>query len=191
MKILTVPKLVINLPERVDRLVEFEKQLTKLFAEPTVGIVEGVRGNIVAAHKRAVKFAADRNWPEVLIMEDDVKFINSPKLVEYAEAAFNEAPNDFKILAGGVYGGKVKAVSKYWNEVTNFAGAHFLVYKSEVYNDILNFDFGTKQYDRALSLICKVGVLNKFIAIQNNGYSDHRKKIVNDDHYLNGFELLN
>jgi len=190
MELQSLRKLVINLPSRQDRLEQFRKELPKLFFDPSFEIISGVEGDIVAAHKTALEYARYCNFPAVLIMEDDLRLSNSPNLIKYTEEAFKSLKTDFKCVSGGVYGGSLTKVDAYWSEVMGFAGAHFLIYRQEVYDQIINHDFGTTHYDRRLSSICKCAVLNQFIATQQNGYSDHRKKTVNDDHYLNGFKML-
>jgi glycosyl transferase, family 25 len=71
----------INLKERTDRNEQVQNELQKYF--PTEKIIRfeairNVRGNVgcTQSHIQVVKMAMDHNWPNVLIVEDDLQWIN-------------------------------------------------------------------------------------------------------------------
>jgi hypothetical protein len=65
-----------------------------------------------------------------------------------------------------------------------------MVYREEVYDAILNYEFGVMHYDRALSNITKVYVINQLFASEHPGYSDHLKKEVDHSHHLARYAKL-
>src|SRR6266404_95325 len=100
---------IIHLPHRIDRWMLLQQELS---AQNIVdfdiweGIMddEGPHVGISRAHKQIVKYALERNWSEVLIGEDDLRFT--------AEGAFDffisKKPSDFDIYLGGIYCGNIK-----------------------------------------------------------------------------------
>lgn len=191
----SIPKLVISLPEREDRLTQVMKELPKLFFDPSFIMSEGIRdtpvqAGIVKAHKEAIRYARKKNWKYVLVMEDDLKLSDSPELIGYVTEAFRNIPDHFGCLLGSAYNGLIKTHSLFWNRIENFAGAHFVVYREEVYDTILNHGFGINNYDRELSNIITVFVACKMFSSEYSGYSDHSKRIVDHSHHLVKHDLL-
>lgn len=81
-----IPKIVINLPERKDRLEQVKKEL----AGWDYTVINGVKASkpmlgIAQAHINAVMIASQNEWDKVLIMEDDIQ------LRKGAEQYLNEA----------------------------------------------------------------------------------------------------
>jgi GR25 family glycosyltransferase involved in LPS biosynthesis len=199
-----LPICVINLPERTQRLERTIIELNKFYDyTKEFTIVEGVRHKqpmigIAQSHMNAVKLAKDNNWPAVLIIEDDVKFIGTnPKL--YADNIFNNVPNDAQILLGGIYTGvPIKTTNYAWNEIKEFSALHFYVVLSSAYYTFLSFKELTPQHiDRALAkdksnygLGIKSYVASEFFAIQYSGFSDNQGKDMSYDHLLKKYKLL-
>lgn len=196
MDIQTIPKIVINLPSRADRLATLEKELPKLFDDCYYHLIEGVISDtpmqgIAKAHMKAVKFAKDNDWLHVLIMEDDVKF-TSDKTKEYCQSAFNYAPNDFDILLGGISESDGLSMhSPWWNKTLQFCGLHFYILPAHMYDAILAYP-GGYHIDRWLNMNnqYKCFVSRKMFAIQSAGFSDNVKMIKNYTDIFSKFDLL-
>ena len=188
-------KVVINLPERTERLFEFDKEFAKLFSDE-YEVVMGVRKQpvhlgIAEAHLNCIRLAKENKWDKVLIMEDDL-LIQSDKAKEYMESALKKAPKDWDILLGGIYWAKyLTPENKYWSEVGEFCALHWYLVHEKAYDKLLTYD-GSNHYDRWVGLQpLKKYVVNKFFAIQKDGYSDNVNKITDyNSTYLRKFELL-
>jgi len=186
-----LPIAILNLPARTDRLSKVIAELPKLFDHLNFNLVQGIEGpnsqkNIVEAHKSCLRSLNGSG----IVIEDDLVFSNSESLRWYANEALKNLPDDWEILSFGSYGGVTKISNIYWSKIEHFAGAHFLIYRDTAIDKVLQSDFGNAHYDRVLSSLCKCYVVNKMIAFQSAGYSDHRKKEVDDSHYLIGKDLL-
>lgn len=189
-----IPKLVINLPERSDRLESFKGEVEHIGGDYRVvnGIVmKFPREGIMEAHKLCITMAKINNWPNVMIMEDDVLFQAKGKTIEYVTNALREAPADFDVLLGGIYEGKPQKFNDYWNKVGQFCGLHCYIVSERFYDKFLNLS-GPHHIDRLINMRGenKCYVSKKFFAIQRPGYSDQIKGEVNYEHKLQKFELL-
>lgn len=191
-----IPKLVINLPNRADRLELFYKEL-KWFPYP-VEVMPGVIDptplkGIAQAHMNCIKRAKDNNWPSVLIMEDDLVFQGKDKTVPYLTEALSSAPADWDVLLGGLYESRFTSkVNEYWSKTGEFCGIHFYFVNKSAYDTLITHD-GTTHFDRYINKGSKklnCYVTNKFIATQRSGYSDQRKKYVDDSDRIKRFQLL-
>jgi hypothetical protein len=191
----SIPKLVISLPERGDRLEKLSKELTKLFFNPSYELIQGIRIDpvevgIVQAHKNAIRHARENEWPAVIVLEDDLRLSDSPNLINYTTELFSNVPDSFGGLSGSCYCGNPNKYNEYWSLVKNFCGAQFVVYSSEYYDKIINHNFQNYNYDREVSKIIPFYVSNKLFATEYPGKSDHAKKEVNHDHLLKKYQLL-
>lgn len=174
-------KVVINLPERTERLAEFFTEFRKLF-NGGFYLEEGIRKEpvhlgIAEAHLNCIRNAKRNGWDKVLIMEDDL-MIPSEKAKEYFNEAMQNVPKDWDVLLGGVYwlGNEVK-VNKYWKKVAEFCSLHFYLVSSQAYDKLLTYD-GSNHIDRwigtqGLNVYCT----NKYFALQKDGYSDNVQKV--------------
>ncbi len=189
-----INKLVINLPERSDRILKFKDEFAKLFSDK-FEVVNGVRKQpvhqgIAEAHLNCIRKAQANGWDKVLIMEDDL--IITPKAKEYTDKIFKEIPEDWDILLGGIYWTKMAVPkTKYWNKVSEFCALHFYIVNDKAYDKLLTYD-GNQHYDRWIgSTGLKCYVPKKFFAIQEDGYSDNVNKVTNyNSTYLRNFEIL-
>jgi glycosyl transferase family 25 len=97
----------INLDKRTDRKAEIEKEL-KIFDSKQVHRISAVSEpehpylGCTKSHLQALKMAKDRNWDNVLIMEDDAIWTNIEKGYPIFERLVKE-PYDV-IMLGGTYG---------------------------------------------------------------------------------------
>ena len=138
------PTLVINLDSRKDRLSEFTKEFENW--PVTVERVSGVKYSpgwkgCSASHLKCVKLAKERNYPWVLIVEDDC--ILTPGASEEFQKVLPylwQNRSSWDIFYGGVTSvKKFKRISHSPPifQVTCFA-AHFCLIHSSSYNKILN-----------------------------------------------------
>lgn len=185
--------LVINLPERTDRLEQIKKELPKLFDKFDFTIIPGIKGepipSIVQAHKNAIQYAKDNNWEQVLVLEDDLCLSSNPRLRYYFEESISNTPRGAEVLSGSCYGKTITTVFKKWCKVKTFCGAHFLIYNKYSYDKILNHDFKRQHYDRELNKIVNLWVMNPMIAKEHGGFSNQLNQEVNHSHYP-GFRML-
>jgi len=193
-------KLVINLPERTDRLTQFKEQLVYLPCS-NLQIVTGVKHNIpykgiAQAHLNCVMLAKQNGWDSVLIMEDDIKFQGKEQTYDHLLNCLADIPPDWNILLGGIYGNfgrkQMMPVNKHWSKVDEFCGLHFYIVNSNCYYRILEYNSDT-HIDRWMNEggnKLKCYVTTKFIATQFNGFSDNTKAKTDYTPYLAKFQLL-
>jgi hypothetical protein len=190
-----IPKYVINLPHRTDRLGSFVREIHKTFENKDFTLINGViketsRAGIWQAFKNCIQDAKNKNYSEILFMEDDIVFRDGA--YKYAEKCLNNLPNDWNILSGGIYSSeKIIEYNNYWNKIINFCGGHFMIISSKIFNDILNMEeILPPDYTLSKENIFNCYVVKKFFVIQSEGFSDHKQKKVDYTHLLNKFELL-
>lgn len=191
-----IPKLVINLPKRQDRLIQLQEDL-KYIDSPKYTIIEGVEyenpiNGIGVAHLRCILHAKANKLPYVLIMEDDVRFNGKEKTLEYINSALKNLPKKWDILLGGYYNLHQKRnYNEYWDKIGEFSGLQFYIVHEKAYNKILAYDFSNHidiWMNQRQRLECYA--TKKIFAIQHIGYSDNDKSFVNYDHRLTNFDLL-
>jgi len=188
----SIKKLVINLPERVDRKDHVINQLNKFFWD--FEFVNGIKKQIpsegiAGAHINCIKLAKEQNLPYICIIEDDVVFRDGAK--EYFNEIFNNVPDDFDVLLSGYYTGSLLKRGKYWDSIGQFCGLHFYIVAAKFYDYILNFHF-KGHIDRYMNETehNKIYCSNKFFATQLDGWSDNVKKNVTYSQTLNKKQLL-
>jgi hypothetical protein len=190
-----INKIVINLPERSERLERFANEVKPW----TFKVINGVRKEpnwhgIAEAHMNAIRYAKEQGWDKVLIMEDDLYIPAKGKLflTHYLDEAFNKLPEDWDILLGGVY--HAQTLSKhnnYWSKIGEFCALHFYIVNARCYDKLLTWD-GTNHYDRWVGKSgLKCFVPSRFFAIQYDGFSDNVNKITDyNSNYLANFTIL-
>lgn len=191
-----ITKLVINLPERTDRLEVLNEEL-KYIGSPSYRIIEGVRHKIPLkgigqAHLNCIEYAKQNNLPYVLIMEDDVRFQGKEKTLPYITECLNNLPEKWDVLLGGYYNlHKIKSYNEYWDKIGDFSGLQFYIVHSEAYDKIMEYDF-SDHIDIWLNKKNRLDCFapKKLFATQHIGYSDNDKSFVNYDKRLRKFELL-
>jgi GR25 family glycosyltransferase involved in LPS biosynthesis len=193
-----INKLVINLPERTDRLQLFHEEFKRTFPNEPYLIEPGVietpaHIGIAKAHLNCIRRAIENKWDNVLIMEDDVFFVGNTE--RYFETIFNEAPRDWDVLLGGLYWLSNFSTVGSWMRVSEFCGLQFYIVNKRAYQTLLNYENTDRalQYDRWMGRQgLNVYAPNKFFAIQRDGYSDNVKKVTDyNQTYLTKFKLLN
>jgi len=162
---------------RNDRRVILEKELAEQGIEqyrlwdiihaPTV--IESI--NI--GFKQMVQWAKDEGLPEVLLFEDDIKFLGAGAFDYYIKLK----PKHFDLYLGSIFLGALN----HDNTVDEFTGMTILMVHSRFYDTFLNTP--TKMHiDHALANKGLYCVCNPFVAIQHSGYSDNTKSFQNYDH---------
>lgn len=187
MEILDIPRLVIHDSRRVDRMEILNNELSNFFSDTNTKIVEAIMRNnhsgILESHQKCIKMAIDNSWDNVLIMEDDVRFL--PGSRSCAEFSFKHLPKKWDILLGGCYYIERKNNSQNWVETGPFSGAHFYVANRSSYDKILSLKYDNwAQYDKQLGLLLSCWVSWPMFAIQHNGHSDNLGTQMNYDNLL-------
>lgn len=187
-----IPNLVINLPERPDRLELVRKELSgwNYTIVPGVNHANPIKG-IAQAHINCILLAQQNEWENVLIIEDDVQLRKGA--VEYLNKALSDLPERWDILLGGLYNSKaIIPYNEYWGSVGEFCGAHFYIVNKSGFQRFFEYN-GRQHIDRWINLKgdkLKCFVLQKFIATQRNGFSDNVKKTVDYSDKIKKYQLL-
>lgn len=196
----TIPICVINLPERKERLTRTIEECINFF-DCTIltnfSVIPGVRASIprigiAQAHINAIKHAQFHCFENVLIVEDDVRFL-SKNAFNYAQHALLSAPDNFDILLGGIYShrGTFMKTNNYWNKLQEFCGLHFYIVNCKAYDKIIAFN-SHMHIDRWLAKGAKLEcyVADTFFATQYDGYSDNTNRSEHYEHLLKKYKVL-
>jgi len=195
MNIQELPKLIINLPQMDDRLKSIESQLPKLFDNTEYTLIEGVTGstsakNIFQAHLKAIRYAKEKEFEYVLILEDDCIFTDYPNIKPYVQEAFNNLPDEWDVLLGSCYGGSITPFNSYWSKTKYACGNTFNIYPKKNYDSILQL-MSTGHFDRVLDKrFDKIYVANPYFAYQKTGFSSNKGLVVDYNHLLKGKKLI-
>ena len=136
---------------------------------------------ISLSHKKIVSWAKESNLIEVAIAEDDCIFTS----INSYNYFIQNKPDEYDIYLGNHYSGiKMPNGCLY-----GFTGLTIYLIHSRYYDTFLSTPIG-KNIDRAQDGKGIFVVCRPEIAKQRPGYSFHRKKEVNDDHYLAGRNFL-
>lgn len=171
---------IIHTSNRVDRLELIQKELAEQCIinyrlwegeqHPTISFL-GI-GN---SHRRIVAYAMEAKLPEVLIMENDVKFLGDGAFNYFV----NNRPADFDLYLGNIFQGTIKED----NTVDDFCGLTCYIVHSRFYEKFLSVE-KMNNLDRALAGKGKYVVSTPMICSQYAGYSDNKKKYASYDHLL-------
>lgn len=177
---------IIHDNKRIDRFQILHKELTE--QNITYAIWPAIKDispatSVMKAHAQIVKWAKETNQPEVLIMEDDIRFCGPGSFDYY----LSNKPTDFDLYLGGIYYGHILPD----NTVKKFSALHCYIIHERFYDTFLQAPI-KKHLDTHLSeLRGKYVVCNPLAAIQHNGFSDQIGKDVHYDHLLKPFKLYN
>jgi hypothetical protein len=162
---------------------ELEQQgIYKYMLFPSVYHPKSAMQGINLAHRQCIEYAKIAEFPEILIMEDDIRF-TSPKSFEYF---LNQKPNDFDIYLGGVYVSNPNADGT----LHDFCGFHCYIVKADFYDTYLSVPYD-EHIDRAMSGKGKFILCDPMIAIQHSGYSHNTKRHETYENLLVGKNLYN
>lgn len=135
---------------------------------------------VAKAHKQIIQWAKYLDLPEILIMEDDIKFTANDSF----QVFLNKKPPQFDLYFGGIYRGTIIN-----GKTNNFSGMHCYIIPNHFYDTILNAD-ETQHIDNWLSTLNKqYHVCYPMIATQHPGWSDVNREVVNHDDVLYDKEL--
>lgn len=136
---------------------------------------------ISISHRNIVRWAKENHLPEVCIAEDDILF-TSKNSYEYF---LQEKPEDYDIYLGGFYSGAVLEDGTMYS----FCGLHLYSVHSRYFDTFLN-THPMRNIDAAQAGRGKFIACNPLVAKQRNGYSFHRKQIVDDEHRVAHLKFL-
>ena len=179
----------INLSKRTDRMASIVKQSKdmKLPVQFWEGIVNPVMPfmGICQSFKRIVYYAKQNNLDRVIIMEDDCIF-TKPNSYEYF---LSQIPNEYDLMMGMVYEGNLNSENRI---VSGFSGMTLFSVNKRFYDYFLQIR-ETNNIDRELGKFCDTKeyyVCDKFVAYQQNGYSDNKGRYAGYEHLLKGREMF-
>jgi GR25 family glycosyltransferase involved in LPS biosynthesis len=143
--------LYINLTERTDRNAQVLEQLC------LIGITEPIRFNAIRhkngavgctqSHIECLKIAKENGWPYVIVVEDDILFLNPNRFLNNCDALIREHPIDSwdVVLIAGNNAGPYKQLSPSCVRVSGCQTTTGYIVKSEYYDTLIdNFESGLK-----------------------------------------------
>lgn len=183
MKVLPSVAYCINLDRRTDRWEQVQKDIAQLpFELRRVSAIEN-KSSPQDGFAETFKGILRDDEPYTLIIEDDLQVLSPTKVLQ----ALTDVPDDWDILLGGSYGFKsdCKVVKKHWIKCTNFCSSHFIIIRNRVYDIIRRIHNNGSHFDTILGSLSK-STFNTYLmyrmpCCQRPGYSDMRKKNVNDN----------
>lgn len=175
---------IIHNPKRVERFSVLQSELQRQ------GITEYVLHNAVQskfpamgisiAHKNVVRYAIENNLPEILIMEDDVRFPAEDGFTYF----LSKKPDDFDLYLSGIYYGNITE-----DGIThNFSGLQCYIISERFYQTFLQAD-EKRNIDRNMRGKGKFVVCNPFAAIQHDDYSENARVVRKRDIVLAAREI--
>lgn len=172
---------IITLKERRSQI---EEEVNRMGIDavywPAIILPNTING-VAASHKKIVQYALDNNLPEIFIGEDDLIFTS----ISGWRYFLDNKPYDFDIYLSGYYSG----IPLNDGTLYSFAGLQCYCVHSRFYKTFLSTPLH-RNIDKVLAGSGKFIPCSPLVTKQRNGYSFHRKKIVDDDHYLQGKQFL-
>lgn len=144
----------INLAHRADKWADCLKEFKTLNIEDKIIRFEGIkfdlnkygwisgRAGCFASHREIINICSKDNVSNVLILEDDVEFINDP--IKNLNLALKELPKDWDIFYLGmnptseIFPDPLIRISQNLLKVKSALTTHAIAYNKSSYNDILN-----------------------------------------------------
>jgi GR25 family glycosyltransferase involved in LPS biosynthesis len=174
-----LPKRVINLPHRTDRLKRFSMEIASIRLKSFVLLVPGVvvqeqpSKGIGMAHVAAM----DSDKPIVVVFEDDAVFPGRHKTIPHIDECLRNAPKDWDVLLGGALNLKVKSqYNEHWDIVEDFRGLQFYIIKKSAVERVKNEYKFNDHIDKWISEAgFKVYIMRTIVCMQNDGFSDNVK----------------
>lgn len=177
---------IIHNPKRVERKVTLEYEAetqgfeykiweAEMHEKPHIGCLR--------SHKKIIQYAKDNNLPEILIMEDDVRFCGAGSFDHY----INSKPPEFDLYLAGVYYIEPHVTGT----LHKFSATHCYIISQRFYDKVLAFPENQYHIDELFTGLGKYIVIKPYCAVQYPGYSDNIKGEVNYDSYLAYIPLYN
>lgn len=177
---------VIHNPARKDRFLTIKKEakeqgLDIRFWPAIIDETISFRG-IARAHKSIVRWAKEVGLPEVLIAEDDLKFLSPTAFKNFLYFK----PTDYDLYLGNIFEGQLEVD----NSVRDFCGLTLYMVHERFYDTFLAAN-EMNNFDRSLAGLGKYIVCNPMVCSQYGGWSDNKKCYVPDyDHHLKQYKTL-
>ncbi len=175
---------LINLPERTDRLMDAMYECEKIGIKNRVEVIEGIKKGHDGLIETNIKIFESLENESVMILEDDVKFVNSP--VKTFQNAFKQIKfEDWDMLYFGALT-KQRLFKRYpnWYRLRYGYCLHAVIYNVKVIPTVLSI-FKSYQNkgavnDRLITQFIqpyyKCLLINPMIAVQRPGFSDPETK---------------
>ncbi len=188
-------KFVIHLPEQKERLRTLTYEMNRFFIDytisPGIKLDKGWKG-ISESFKKVI--SDNLNEDKILIFEDDVKFTSDKSIVKFNEC-IDSLPENWDILLGGSYWYEEELKLGNLIKVKDFCSLHCVLVRNTAYKHFLSHNGDIKDIDRHLGNLSKEGVINVYlcdpmIAVQYNGFSNNREKVVNYDSLLKQYNVM-
>lgn len=183
-----------NLKSRTDRWEQTVDEIKKLGDtyqliryEATENKTDPISGHS-QTFRGMIQMAKDSNMKAILIGEDDLVLCEESKVAW--EAGLSELPDDWDILLGGAYYVRDrKMITPHLAKISDFCATHFILIRNTAFDlvlDHMNRNLGFKNIDRFMGKLTLLKKLNTYLvwpmmSSQREGYSDLRKKNVNDN----------
>jgi Glycosyltransferase family 25 (LPS biosynthesis protein) len=172
------PTLVINLDKRTDRLEEINEEFKEwpvpLERIPAIKMTPGVKGCYLS-HLKCIRIAKERNYPWVLILEDDCILMKNAreKFVSLLPYLWKHRDR-WDMFNGGVTYITESRLIDYPNtlfEAKGYAANFYLVHKG-VYDRILKYDQPTEPIDVVYKKYFRIITTVPYLAKQRPSVSD-------------------
>ena len=186
----------INLDKRPDRWNESLKEFKKVGIEDKVIRFSGIekpdgRVGVIKSNLEIVKLAKNNNWNNVLVFEDDIKFLNNS--LENLSKGISQINNfDWELFYLGA--NTHVSLNKFSDNLViakQCYAVHSMAYSNQIYDKFINY--GEKISDNIIhtSLILDIWLssviqtnnksllLNPIITTQRESFSDIEKTVVN------------
>ena len=142
---------------------------------------------IVRSHKKAIQLAKYRNYPEVIVAEDDLKFTCHNSYRRFI-SIYKDVPEHVNLFLSGWYDSDPKTVTdKIASLEGKISGLHFYIVRANFYDTLLaadeayNLDYwlSSPEFGRAITWGA-----NPMVCIQNDNYSYNTRQITQYNTYL-------
>jgi glycosyl transferase family 25 len=185
----------INLDKRKDRWEEVQKEFESVGIADKVqrfSAIENTDGRVgvIQSNLALIKMAKENNWDNIMVFEDDVKFINNPlENLQLAIDQIGRTPWSMFYLGANTHE-KLMKFKPNLIILKNAFAVHSVVYNKVGFNKFINKFEGLnaiKNFDDILDVwLAKevqakhtVLMVNPIITTQRESYSDIEKKVVN------------
>lgn len=189
----TIPIYIINLDRRPDRWENTKNQM-KIFNDNYIRFSAVDTNNTIGCALSYYKLLEEhKDIDYIMILQDDVQFLDYSK--EVFSNTLKEVPNDWDVILSGVHYGKYRSkITSNVVELSDFSGLQMAIIKPRIlpllkkWNKQGGFDRFFREFtnDNLIKIYC----ILPFCSIQNDGYSDLRKKDTTDYELFKKSEVI-
>lgn len=148
---------------------------------------------ISRSHKKCVRLAKELKLPYVIIIEDDIMFLDKTAMSKFQQYR-EKLPADWEIFLGGMYDGVPHPINENVATVMNkISGLHLYMVHEGFYDKFLMADEAAN-LDWWLSTQAKANIYVAYpmLALQHEFYSANAKKILNYNYGIDRkYKLIN